>query len=111
MSWIDTPLVQDAKADLSTFHEMLPQAARTAEEDHVGRQRAARPSSRASKDARRRIYCPGWVGVFRWLQPLLATPIGERDSEVRAGTAAQLDAEVAALGRYFSARTEALEKR
>jgi hypothetical protein len=41
---------------------------------------------------KRQINCPRWVGLFRWLRPLFT------------------DAEVAALGRSMSARTEALKK-
>ena len=36
MSWIDTPLVQDAKRDLSAFTMMLEQPARPARADHDG---------------------------------------------------------------------------
>jgi hypothetical protein len=60
---------------------------------------------------KKRIYCPGWVGVFRWIRPLVSTPIGERD--IRRFTPEllpKLDAEVAALGRSTSARIESLEK-
>ncbi len=60
---------------------------------------------------KRRINCPGWVGLLRWIRPLLATRMVEAQT---AKTARELlpkmDAEVAALGRSMSARTEALEK-
>ena len=58
-----------------------------------------------------RIYCPGWVGLTRWMRPLIATPLAERD--IRKFTPSllpRMDAEAAALGRHFSARTEELEK-
>ena len=58
-----------------------------------------------------RVYCPGWVGVFRWLKPFLSTRLGE--SLAHRNTAVQLtkmDAEVTALGRSTSAHTQALEK-
>jgi hypothetical protein len=51
------------------------------------------------------------VGVFRWIRPLIATPLAERD--IRAFTPEllpKLDAEAAALGRSTSARIEALQK-
>ena len=36
MSWIDTPMVQDSKADLTTFTRDDRQAARPAEQDDLG---------------------------------------------------------------------------
>ena len=57
------------------------------------------------------IYCPGWVGLFRWLKPLLSTRFGEALTAKDAPELMpKMDAEVAALGRSMSARTEALEK-
>jgi hypothetical protein len=51
------------------------------------------------------------VRVFRWLKPFLSTPLGERLAHGNVGgQVAQMDAEVAALGRSTSASNEALEK-
>ena len=59
-----------------------------------------------------RINCPQWVGIMRWLRPLLATRFGERDLRKIAPTLVpKMDAEAVALGRNFSARTEALERK
>ena len=60
---------------------------------------------------KRHINCPGWVGLLRWLKPVLASPLGE-SATVKSvpELLPQMDAEVAALGRSMSARTEALEK-
>jgi NAD(P)-dependent dehydrogenase (short-subunit alcohol dehydrogenase family) len=109
MSWIDTPLVQDAKSDLSTFRVMLSKMPgpikRTTTVDKCGAAFVKGIEGRKS-----RVYCPDWVGLFRWLRPVVATPLGERD--VRKFTPEllpKLDAEAAALGRSTSARTEALE--
>jgi NAD(P)-dependent dehydrogenase (short-subunit alcohol dehydrogenase family) len=56
--------------------------------------------------------CPGWVGAMRWLRPLLATRFAESQTLKRIpGLVQRMDAEVAALGRSTSARTEAIEKR
>ena len=109
MSWIDTPLVQDAKSDLSTFHEMqsrLPgPLGKTTTVDKCGAAFVKGIEGRKS-----RIYCPDWVGLSRWLRPLVATPVAERDLRKAAPELLpKLDAEVAALGRSTSARTEALE--
>jgi hypothetical protein len=61
---------------------------------------------------KRRINCPGWVGLLRWLRPLLTTAAAE--AQARKGlpeVISRMDAEAAALGRSMSARTEALEKK
>lgn len=109
MSWIDTPLVQDAKSDLSTFRVMLSKMPgpikQTTTVDKCGAAFVKGIEGRKS-----RIYCPDWVGLFRWIRPVVATPLGERD--IRKFTPEllpKLDAEAAALGRSTSARTEALE--
>ena len=61
---------------------------------------------------KRRVNCPGWVGVFRWLKPLLTTSAGESQlAKTVPELLPRMDAEIAALGRSMSARTEALEKR
>lgn len=111
MSWIDTPLVQDAKADLATFREML-----TRMPGPLKKTTTVSACGAAFVDGierrKKRIYCPGWVGAFRWIRPLVSTPIGERD--IRRFTPEllpKLDAEVAALGRSTSARSESLEQR
>ena len=111
MSWIDTPLVQDAKAELSMFDQMLASLPgplrKTSSVDACGT-----AFVKGIEGRKRRIYCPGWVGVFRWLRPVLATPIAEHDFRRHAPElVTQLDAEAAVLGRHFSARTEALETR
>lgn len=111
MSWIDTPLVQDVKADLSTFREMLSKLPfplnKTTSVQACGRAFVAGIENR-----KRQINCPGWVGALRVLKPLLSTPLGEQP--VRAfvpDLLPRMDAEVAALGRSMSSRTTDLETR
>ncbi|MCF6388595.1 SDR family oxidoreductase [Mycobacterium sp. MBM] len=111
MSWIDTPLVQDAKRDLATFREMLSRMPGPLKKTTTVTACGA-AFVKGIEGRRKRIYCPGWVGVFRWIRPVVSTPLGERD--IRRFTPQllpRLDAEVAALGRSTSARTEALEQR
>jgi hypothetical protein len=61
---------------------------------------------------KRQINCPGWVGLARWLRPLLASPVGESQTlKFVSDLMPRMDAQVAALGRSMSARTEALEKK
>jgi len=110
MSWIDTPLVRESKADLPTVREMLaslpgPLAKTTSVE------KCGDAFVKGIEARKRRINCPGWVEVLRWIRPLLATRMVEAQT---AKTASELlpkmDAEVAALGRSMSSRTDSLEK-
>lgn len=111
MSWIDTPLVRDSKADLSTFRELLNSLpgplSKTTSVEACGE-----AFVKGIEGRKRQINCPGWVGLLRWLRPILSTPIGE--GPVRKSTPEllpRMDAEVAALGRSMGARTEAVEKK
>jgi NAD(P)-dependent dehydrogenase (short-subunit alcohol dehydrogenase family) len=111
MSWIDTPLVQEAKSDLSTFREMLGKLpgplSKTTSVEACG---AA--FVKGIEGRKRQINCPGWVGLVRWLRPLLASPVGESQTlKFVPDLLPRMDAEVAALGRSMSARTQALEKK
>jgi NAD(P)-dependent dehydrogenase (short-subunit alcohol dehydrogenase family) len=111
MSWIDTPLVRESKKDLSSFDEMLSKLpgplGKTTSIEECGAAFIAGIEGR-----KRQINCPGWVGLLRWLKPLLATPFGESQTiKSTADLLPRMDAEVAALGRSMSARTESLEKK
>jgi len=110
MSWIDTALVRDSKADLPSFTELLsklpwPLNKTTSVDD------CAAAFVKGIEHRKRRVYCPGWVGWFRWLKPLLSTPAGENAvSKTAAELLPRMDAEVAALGRSTSAYNQELEK-
>jgi len=110
MSWIDTPLVRESKADLPTVREMLaslpgPLAKTTSVE------KCGDAFVKGIEARKRRINCPGWVEVFRWIRPLLATRMVEAQTAKTASELLpKLDAEVAALGRSMSTRTDSLEK-
>lgn len=110
MSWIDTPLVRESK-ELATFQEMLsklpgPLKKTTSVED------CGEAFVKGIEGRKSRIYCPSWVGLMRWLRPLVATPVAERDIRKFApDLLPRMDAEAAALGRHFSARTDEIEKR
>lgn len=111
MSWIDTPLVQDARSDLSTFREVLGLmpglASKTTTVEKCGE-----AFVQGIERRKRRIHCPRWVGLARWLRPILATPAAEhRLRKYTPDLLPRMDAEVAALGRSMSARTEAVAKR
>jgi hypothetical protein len=103
MSWIDTALVRDSKADMPSFGELLARLPwplnKTTTIDACADRFVKGIEARAD-----RIYCPRWVGLFRWLKPVLSTPVGELP--IRKTTAEllpRMDAEAAALGRSMSA--------
>jgi NAD(P)-dependent dehydrogenase (short-subunit alcohol dehydrogenase family) len=110
MLWIDTPLVREGKADSPAFKEMLarlpgPLGKTTSVE------KCAELFVKGIEARKRHVNCPQWVGLLRWLKPLLASPIGEAAVLKNVPELLpKMDAEVAALGRSMSARTEALEK-
>jgi NAD(P)-dependent dehydrogenase (short-subunit alcohol dehydrogenase family) len=109
MSWIDTAMVRDTKADLSTFAEMLtklpfPLNVTTSVD------KCAAAFIKGIENRSTRVYCPSWVGVVRWLRPLLSTRFGEAPVQrFVPDLLPRMDAEVAALGRSTSAHTETLE--
>jgi len=110
MSWIDTALVRDTKKDLSTAAEMLAKLPwplnKTTSVDEC-----ADAFVDGIEKRRVRVYCPRWVGLFRWLKPLLSSPFAEAPISKTAGDLMErMDAEVAALGRSTSSYNEALEK-
>jgi NAD(P)-dependent dehydrogenase (short-subunit alcohol dehydrogenase family) len=112
MSWIDTAMVRDSKSDLPTVSEQLAKFPwplnKTTSVD-----KCAAAFVDGIEGRKKRVYCPNWVGVFRWLKPVLSTRLGERPVRKSTGgdLLARMDAEVAALGRSTSSANEALEKR
>ncbi|GFG55022.1 short-chain dehydrogenase [Mycolicibacterium agri] len=109
MLWIDTPMVRESKSDLSTFLEMLKRLPKP-----LGRttsvERCGEAFVRGIEERKRRINCPQWVGVMRWLKPLLSSPVGEAPVlKSVPDLLDKMDAEVAAAGRSMSARNQALE--
>ncbi|WP_144209484.1 SDR family oxidoreductase [Mycobacterium tilburgii] len=110
MSWVDTALVRDIKTDLPSFADLLRKLPwplnKTTSVDACAT--VFVKGIEARKD---RIYCPGWVAVFRWLKPVLSTCLGELPvRRTAAKLMPQMDAEVAALGRSSSAYNEHLGK-
>ena len=111
MLWIDTPLVQDAKSDLPAFRKLL-----AAMPGPLGKTTSVAACGEAfvkGIEARKRyVYCPGYVSLLRWFKPLLSTRVGESSIlKVVPELLPQMDAEVEALGRSISARTEEVEKK
>jgi NAD(P)-dependent dehydrogenase (short-subunit alcohol dehydrogenase family) len=110
MSWINTALVRDSKADMPAFDKLLAALPwplnKTTPVD-----KCASAFVKGIEGRKDRVYCPRWVGLFRWLKPVLSTPIGEFPIRKTAAELVPLmDAEVAALGRSTSAYNEDLSK-
>jgi NAD(P)-dependent dehydrogenase (short-subunit alcohol dehydrogenase family) len=110
MAWIDTALVRDTKADLPTFAKQLASLPwplnKTTSVDEC-----AAAFVKGIEARKERVYCPGWVSAFRWIKPVLSTPLGEFSlRRAAAQLMPQMDAEVAALGRSTSAYNEDLGK-
>ena len=104
MSWIDTPLVQDAKKDLSAFAEMIaklpPPLNRTADVQTCVDAFVLGIARRA-----RHVYVPGWVGTIAKSRTLLNSALGDRPTlKEAAGSLERMDDEVRRLGRSTSAR-------
>jgi NAD(P)-dependent dehydrogenase (short-subunit alcohol dehydrogenase family) len=104
MSWIDTPMVQDAKSDLSAFAEMLktlpgPLGKTTSVEA------CATAFVKGIDKRAHRVNVPGWVEPLRWLKPVLTSRLFAKQSARDAQRIVPLmDEEVARLGRSASAR-------
>ena len=63
------------------------------------------------ENRKRQINCPSFVGLMRWLKPLLSSRLGDSLTlKSVPELLPKMDAEVAAHGRSMSVRTEALEK-
>lgn len=104
MSWIDTPLTQDARHDSSAFAEMIDSLpGPLSKTTSVGA--CAKAFAKGIERRKTRVYVPRWVGAMRWLKPLLSSGIAERTSLVDVPRLLPLmDEEVARLGRSTSAR-------
>jgi NAD(P)-dependent dehydrogenase (short-subunit alcohol dehydrogenase family) len=107
MSWIDTPLVQDAKNDLGSFNDML-----AALPGPLGKTTSVQACVDAFVEGlikrKRRVYVPRWVGIIAKLRAVMVSKIGDRETLKQAPTLMpKMDAEVAALGRSTSARNTA----
>ncbi|WP_123029414.1 SDR family oxidoreductase [Mycolicibacterium stellerae] len=111
MGWIDTALIRDTKDDLPTFRKMLSTNPWFPPNRTTSVDKCAAAFVKGIEKRKNRVYCPGWVGLFRWLKAFLTSPAGETAMrKAAADLLPQMDEEVAALGRSTSARTEALEK-
>ena len=109
MSWIDTPLVQDAKKDLGSFNELLSKLpyplGRTTSVDAC-----VKAFVRGIEKRSRHVYCPGWVRGVGLNRNVVNSAAGSRAVLPHVPEILpRMDAEVAALGRATSARNLANE--
>ncbi|GAA1522472.1 SDR family oxidoreductase [Nocardioides humi] len=111
MSWIDTPLVQDAKSDLPTFQELLsklpPPLNRTTDVESCVKAFVKGVDRRS-----RHVYCPGWVRAAGLNRNVINSAAGNRPVlKLVPDLLPRMDAEVRALGRSTSARNVANDER
>lgn len=104
MSWIDTPLLQDAKRDLPGFQQILdvlPGPLRKT----ISVGTCADCFVRGLVLRKRRVNVPRWIGAIGWLKPVVTSRIGDRTVLASLSrTLPLIDAEVAQLGRSTSSR-------
>lgn len=111
MSWIDTPLVQDAKSDLPTFQELLsklpPPLNKTTDVDSCVKAFVKGVDKRS-----RHVYCPGWVRGAGLNRNVINSAVGNLPVlRLVPDILPRMDAEVRALGRSTSARNIANDER
>ncbi len=107
MSWIDTPLVRDAKKDLSSFAELIRKLpyplSRTTSVDAC-----VKAFVKGIENRSRHVYCPGWVRGVGLSRNVVNSSAGGRTVLRHVPELLpRMDAEVAALGRATSARNVA----
>ncbi|GAB2982586.1 SDR family oxidoreductase [Nocardioides montaniterrae] len=104
MSWIDTPLVQDAKADLPAFQKLLkklpPPLGRTTDVESCVKAFVKGIDKRS-----RLVFCPGWVRGIGLNRVTINSAVGNLPVlRLVPEILPELDADVARLGRFTSAR-------
>jgi NAD(P)-dependent dehydrogenase (short-subunit alcohol dehydrogenase family) len=104
MSWIETPMVDDAKRDLASFRERLEQLPGRLGET-TPPEVCAESFIRGIERRSNRVNVPGEVGLLRWLKPALNSGLAEMWARrtIRQGLP-RADEEVARLGRSASER-------
>jgi NAD(P)-dependent dehydrogenase (short-subunit alcohol dehydrogenase family) len=104
MSWIDTPLLRDAKQDLPGFKKLLDSLpgplSKTSSVDVC-----VDAFVKALAARKRRVNVPGWVGAMGLLKPLITSRLADRQTfRQSVRLLPEIDAEVARMGRSTSAR-------
>ncbi|MET3963881.1 NAD(P)-dependent dehydrogenase (short-subunit alcohol dehydrogenase family) [Marmoricola sp. OAE513] len=106
MSWIDTPLVQDAKKDLKAFDQMIKRLPYPLNRT-TNVEACVTAFVKGIEGRKRRVFVPGWVGAIRNRRNLLASANGDRATLKHVPELLPLmDEEVRRLGRSTSARNK-----
>ncbi|MDX8151533.1 SDR family oxidoreductase [Patulibacter brassicae] len=104
-SWIDTDLVRDTENDLRTFREIRSRLPGPLGSTTTVQACAAAVAEGIAK-RKRRIYVPRSLAVFQALRTIVISPVSDIGIKLQARKAVPaLEAEVAALGRSFGAKT------
>ena len=102
-SWIDTPMVRDAKSDLPAFKEMLrrmpPPLGKTTTIDKCGTAFA-----KGIEKRKRRVFCPGWCAGCAWVSHFCPPTAASMPFGATPRNWSPNSTQVAALGRSVSAR-------
>jgi NAD(P)-dependent dehydrogenase (short-subunit alcohol dehydrogenase family) len=109
MSWIDTPMVEDARSDLTAFGKSIAALPypfnRTTSVEVCGKAFA-----KGIAERKRHVYVPGWVGAVAAARNLVNSAVGGRLANKHTPDLLPLmDDEVRRLGRSTSARIEAMK--
>ncbi|MCX6401666.1 MAG: SDR family oxidoreductase [Propionibacteriales bacterium] len=111
MSWIDTPLVQDAKADLPTFQELISKLPAPLNRT-TGVDACVKAFVKGIDKRSRHVYCPGWVRGVGLNRNVVNSAVGAMPIlRLVPDILPRMDAEVRALGRSTSARNIANDER
>lgn len=111
MSWIDTPLVQDAKADLPTFQELISKLPAPLNRT-TGVDACVKAFVKGIDKRSRHVYCPGWVRGVGLNRNVVNSAVGALPIlRLVPDILPRMDAEVRALGRSTSARNIANDER
>lgn len=106
MSWIDTPLVQDARSDLKAFDELIKSLPGPLKKTATVEQ-CVTAFVEGIEKRKRHIYVPGWVGGVARARNLLNSPLGDRTTLKQVPRLLpMMDEEVRRLGRSMSARNK-----
>jgi NAD(P)-dependent dehydrogenase (short-subunit alcohol dehydrogenase family) len=109
MSWIDTPLVQDAKRDSSGFRLMLDSLPGPLRKT-TDVQSCVDAFVKAMEHRSRRVWVPGWVRNIHRVRTVLTTRLGEGSTLKQAPKVLpKMDEDIARLGRSTSARNVATD--
>ena len=109
MLWIDTPLVRESRADLSAANDALEGLPKPMRET-ASVQECAAAFVDGIENRKTRVNVPGFVGLLRFLKPLLSTRLMDRRMAKDAKRILPLmDQQVRSLGRSLSERTANLQ--